>query len=814
MQITSTDIICSHCGETCDSDSIKSETMVFCCIGCKTVYEILSENNLCNYYDLNKNAGVSLKSKNFSGKYDYLEEPKIEAAILDFKSANINKVTLYLPSVHCSSCIWLLENFQKIQNGVYYSQIDFLQKKLNLSYDPTKTTLKIIVELLATLGYEPQINLSSAKKEIKNNSENQKLLLKIGLVGFCMGNIMLLSFPEYFHLNLNIKSDVILQKFFLYLNFLLSLPVYFYGSSDYLKKAWLSAKELIKGQSVYLSVDFPIALGISALFFRSTYETIVLNQAGYWDSLSGLVFFLLLGKWVQQTTFGYLSFERNYTSYFPLAVKVIKSNTQHSYINIDELTKDQIIEIRNEELIPADSILISGTGLIDYSFVTGESIPTEVNLGEKVYAGGKQIGNTIQLEIEKPVSKSYFTQLWNNEAFNKKKATNPTHLADVFSKYFTFIAVSIACFTAVYWHYHNPELQWSAFTAVLMVACPCALTLSMPFTMGAVLRIFGKNKFYVKNQDVIQHLNEIDVVVFDKTGTLTTGKDSEINYKGIPLSETQQKDIKTLVSQSLHPLSKALNSLWNTDIKSDVTPKNYEEIKGKGISGHINENKIRLGSEVWILGKESILDHQKTTVHVEINLKYLGYFEITTPTREGIEKLFIDLNSKYELALLSGDNAASAKQFEKYFNEKNMHFRQSPQDKLDFVKKLQEEGKKVLMVGDGLNDAGALKQSDVGIVIAEDAHAFTPACDAILDADGFKKIFDFLNFGKIALNTVKISFLLSLIYNFLAITWAASGSLSPIKAAIFMPISTITVVGLAVLLTEYFAHKKHLTSWK
>lgn len=795
---------CYHCGSTCDEQDIKIEDKHFCCTGCQTVFEILQENNLCTYYDLNQNAGVSLKAKDFAGKYDYLTSGEIEKQILDFKSDTIANVTFYIPAVHCSSCVWLLENFSKIKGGVINSRLNFIKKQLFISYNPAEVTLKEIVELLATLGYAPLINLDSVNKPQKSNKEHHRLLLRIGVVGFCFGNIMLLSFPEYFKLDLQNNIDAGYQKFFLYLNFVLALPVFFYGASDYLKGAYVSLKENFKGSTKVLSVDIPIAMGISALFVRSTYETFANHSSGYWDSLAGLVLFLLVGKWLQQVTYNYLSFERDYKSYFPLAVKV----KDYGFKNVSELNRSEIIEIHHQELIPADSVLLSDEALVDYSFVTGESAPVEIRKGESVFAGGRQLGAKVELLVEKKASQSYLTELWNNEAFDKEKASRTSNFANLFSKYFTYAAITIAVLTGLYWHFNNQALVWTSVTAVLMVACPCALTLAMPFAMNAAMGIFGKNKFFVKNQNVIQLLTEVDTVAFDKTGTLTEGKSGKVTFTDGNLTDLEMAWIKEAASQSVHPLSKLIAEFLDKRSLPGMSINVFKEIKGKGIEAEIGGNKIRLGSSEF-LGLEDIVK-ESGQVLVEINGKYCGRFTIKSKFRKGWETVLQRLSGLYRLALISGDNDRDKAMVASYFKAGNMHFDLKPQDKLNFIRKNQEAGRKVLMIGDGLNDAGALKQAHVGVALSEDVNAFSPACDVILDSKEFNRLDDFVGFSKIAMNVVRAAFALSILYNIVGLGLASTGNLSPIYAAVFMPLSSMSVVLFAVGCTYLFAKIKKL----
>jgi P-type Cu+ transporter len=801
---------CYHCGEQCPDELLHVEDKHFCCHGCQTVYEILQDNNLCTYYDLNQNAGVSLKAKNFEGKYAYLDTLPIQEQLLDYQSETLNKVTFYIPAVHCSSCVWLLENFNKVRTGVKTTRLNFLRKELSITYNPQEVNLRQIVELLATLGYEPLINLESSEKQSSHNPQQRRLLLQIGVVGFCMGNIMLMSFPEYFHLDLNNLIDATYQRFFLYLNFVLSLPVFFFGASDYLKGAWISLQENLKRTTNVLSVDIPITLGITALFLRSCYETFFNQSAGYWDSLAGLVFFLLTGKWVQQVTYNYLSFERNYKSYFPLAVKVLREDIEQ-YLNVSELKKGDVMTIHHQELIPADSLLVEGRGLLDYSFVTGESEPVEKQKGDMVYAGGRQVGESFKLMVQKPVSQSYLTQLWNNDAFNKEKPIPTTELANAFSKYFTYITFGIAALTGLYWHFNEPALMWKTVTAVLMVACPCALTLSMPFTMNTTMAIFGRNKFYVKNQGVIQLLTEVNEVAFDKTGTLTEGNNGNVHYEGMPLTAAEEHGVWTLASASAHPLSKMIAKYTQTrlakDLPIDSAIVGIRETKGQGIEGVVQDVLVRLGNEMLINVPHSKV-HKHSQVHIEIDGEYKGFFTVEANYRANWQETLNKLKRSFKLVLLSGDNDAERERLSTYFYKDALLFNQKPQDKLNFIKKEQDKNHHVLMIGDGLNDAGALRQSNIGIALSEDVQAFSPACDAILDASQFGKLGDFMSFSRTALSIVKASFILSLVYNFIGIGWAVSGELSPVMAAIFMPISTLTVVLFAVGNTYLFASLK------
>lgn len=791
---SSTKIFCYHCGDECPDELIRINEKIFCCNGCKTVYEILNQHDLCNYYSIENSPGIT-KKYDVKRNLDFLDDPSAKEKFIDFSDGKISKATFSIPQMHCSSCIWILENLYKLNPGIISSQVNFLQKKLFINFSEEKTGLRQIVALLDSIGYEPLLNLEE-KQEEKVKAENKNLYYKIGIAGFCFGNIMLLSFPEY--LSIGTEELPEMKRIFAYINILLSLPVFFYSSLDYFSSAWKGLKKKI------VNIDVPIALGILVLFIRSIIDILFLNGAGYLDSLSGLVFFLLIGKLFQNKTYETLNFERNYKSYFPISVTIRKGNVETT-IPVEKLETGTRIIIRNNELIPADSILIKGNANIDYSFVTGESIPVTKNTGEMIYAGGRQVGGAIELETIKEISQSYLTQLWNSKAFNKEDESRIVSLANSISKHFTFIVLFIAIAGTIYWLFVDSTLAFNAFTAVLIVACPCALALSTPFTLGNTLRIFGRNKFYLKNTHVIEKLASVNHIVFDKTGTITENDSALVSFDG-ELTNDYKSLIKSAVRNSSHPLSRAI---YNYLHDADVTAiESYNEITGEGITATIRGKKVKVGSEKFVAGSKTG-DSNNTRVFISIDDEYPGSFIISNKYREGLKGIISSLENNYEISLLSGDNDSEKENLTKFFaDERELYFRQSPHDKLDYVSNLQANGRKVLMIGDGLNDAGALAKSDVGISISDNINNFSPACDGILDSKSFNRLADFILFSIKSRKVIIASFILSFIYNIVGLSFAVTGSLSPIVAAILMPISSISVVVFTTFSVNFIARKE------
>lgn len=784
---------CFHCGLDATASKITFDDKVFCCNGCKTVYEIFSANDLTCYYDLQQAPGAT--PKDIEGKYNFLENTKIIEQLLEFNDGSTQIVTLYIPHVHCSSCIWILENLNKLNPAISASIVNFGKKTVRVTFNAEMLSLKNLVVLLSSIGYEPFISLedySVGKKHI-----DRSLIYKLGVAGFAFGNVMFLSFPEYFQVGEFWLEQF--KPFFRWLMFAFSLPVVFYSAQDYFVSAYKGLRSRL------LNIDVPIALGIIVLFTRSTIEIIFDLGSGFFDSLTGLLFFLLLGKFFQQKTYAFLSFERDYKSYFPIGITKITSEGKEEAIQVYDIVKGDRLLIRNEELIPVDCILIKGRARIDYSFVTGESRTVSKQSGDKLFAGGKQLEGSIEVDVLKSVEQSYLTQLWSNDVFKKDKSLAFTNITNTISKNFTIGILLIAVVATTFWLVVDSSKAINVFTSVLIIACPCALALAAPFTFGNVLRILGNKKFYLKNASVIEQLAKIDTLIFDKTGTITAHKETTVNYDGLQLSEDETSLLKSTLRGSNHPLSRSLYALL--DAHDIVTLDDFEEHLGKGIQANYKNNTIKVGSAAFV-GHATDAATLNTAVHISANNQYKGKFTFYNAYRKGLSHLFNVLKKDYDLVILSGDNEGEKENLTKLLPTKTkLLFNQKPEDKLEYIKYHQSEGAHVLMIGDGLNDAGALAQSNVGIAISENVNVFSPACDAILDASKFNQLGDFINMSKWALKIIKWSFVMSFIYNSIGLYFAVTGQLSPVVAAILMPLSSISVVAFTTVATNIVGRK-------
>lgn len=794
---------CVHCGQDCGKNPVIFDNKPFCCNGCSMVYQILADRKLNRYYEMMPTPGIRLDQENSAGtRYAYLDNKEIGDKLLDFSDGGISRVNLFIPAIHCSSCIWLLENLHTLHPGIMHSHVNFVRKEVSITFRDTEISLRQLVELLHTIHYIPDISYNREKKD-DHQKANRRMIMKIGVAGFAFGNIMLLSFPDY--LPGGEAIDELMAGTFGIVSFILALPVITYCSSDFFLSAFKSLRKKI------INIDLPLSLGILALFIESSYEIFSGNGTGYMDSLAGLLFFMLIGRWYQSRTYQSLSFDRDYRSYFPIAVTMLRNDTE-VFVQLPEVKTGDIILVRNGELIPVDSVLLEGEGSIDYSFVTGESLPVSKKPGDFVFAGGKQTGAAIRLQVVKEVAQSYLTQLWNEDRLGEESGAQMQTLVNKVSHYFTLVILAIATSSFIYWSFQDIGKAVYIFASILIVACPCALALTIPFTFGNVMRVFGRNGFYIKNTAVIENLTKTDTVVFDKTGTLTHARTMNVMWEGSLLTEHEQQMVRSLARNSTHPLS-VIVSEW-LPVSPLKMVENYREIAGLGIVGSIDNHRVMIGARKFVAGSDLGEESRVSSVYLSIDNKLRGFFKLENSYREGLETVISGFKG-FQQHMVSGDNDSERENLINIFgSDESLHFNQSPVDKLEFINQLKGQGRNVIMIGDGLNDAGALLRADVGITIADDIYHFSPACDAILKSSEFNRLHRFIEFSGISLKVVYASYTISFLYNIVGLSFAVQGLLSPVVAAILMPLSSISVVAFASISVSMLSRFKGLTSPK
>lgn len=802
-------LTCHYCKKPA-LQPVEREGHSYCCLGCMRLDEL---EVLAQTADACQTPGAEAwKGSVENVRWEHLRAPAYRERLIRRDSGGMATTTLYIPDMSCASCVAFLERLPSKHEAIQRSEVNFPRKELRVAFDESRLPLEGLASLLDRLGYPPEVRNG---REEQTPRKDRTLLLRLAVAGTCFVLMMLISFAPSW--GMEIRG---FQEFTGWVNVLLSLPVLFFSARGYFESAW---KALRSGG---LNMDVPIALGMVVLFVRSAGEWFMHSGMGYFDSLSGLAFFLLIGKWYQTSTHSKLSHERDYKSWFPIQVIRISPEGASTAVPISSLRPGDLIRIHHGEIVPADCILVSGSGQMDRSFITGESQPISIQPGQPIEAGGRQIGGAIELKVERPVEQSALTRLWNSDAFQKEHKRSIQDPVDRISRHFTLTVLAIALTTLLYWIGKDAAIAWEAFTATLIVACPCALALSLPFTYGSTLRWLGRAGAYLKNGLVVEQMARVSDLVFDKTGTLTPASTFETQFQclpGITMTADIRRKVASAAGSSAHPLSRAITRLWS---EPRLPLEAYDESPGAGIAAQVEGTSVYLGASDWAgatVADVQALDAafpsaqqgvRTTFSYVSIEGQLIGRFAFTKPLRAGIDEELTDLASYYRLHLISGDSDAEKEAFAKWFPPENMRFQMRPEEKMAYVQTIRTErpGSISAMIGDGLNDAGALKAADLGIAVVDDLYAFSPASDLILDARALRNLGAMLRFARQAQRTVYLLFGISFAYNVIGLYFAVQGLLTPVLAALLMPISSFTVVAVAMGRTRWASRRGGLAA--
>ncbi len=799
-------LACAHCGAPVAKRSFSHVTgshaggdeKEFCCQGCASVYSILRDRDLLGFYDIPENSVASLKEKP-AGDYSYADSDWFRAMFVRKANDGSWSIIMKLPDIHCAACVWLLEKLPDMLEGVTGARINYLRKQLTVSARPGVSVARLI-QLVADLGYAPDFSRES-KATQKLTAYDKSLLRRMALAAFAFGNAMLFSLPEYFSTQL----EASFSKTFIVLNAALSTVVLFYSAGEFFQSAWraLRQKQVV--------IDLPISIGIAAMFVRSASEIFTGTSAGYFDTFTGLIFFLLIGRYVQSRSYAWLNFERDNLLFLPLAVRVEKTEGE-VFASVKDLQPGDTIRLLAGEIAPARCLVLSDAAAADYAFITGESVPVSLRRGDTFEPGGRVVGQSVRLTVAEAVDQAQLNRIWESspregeEVFSRPSGG----FAERILPWFTFTVVAIATGALLYWLPRDSATAWNAFSAVLVITCPCALAMSKPFAFFTVQSALARKGLFLKSASVVEKFFNLKHLVFDKTGTLTTPGKFDIVFEGGhgDLGEFDRTALASLAGESSHPLSRAVGAYLGAGMHS--VPDRFTERPGLGLSGYIEGERYLLGSAAWLMDNRVVVPDApqqgfSSVVCAAKEGTYLGRFLVRNQMRAGLGSTLGNFSARYDLSLLSGDTDAERERFAAAFvgaaRPVRFQFNARPEDKARVIRDLRETGP-VLMVGDGLNDAAALAAADIGMALTEDNSHFSPASDAVLSAEAFGRLPGLVAQARLARRTAITAYALSFAYNAVGISVAVTGQLTPLFCAVLMPVSSLSVIALAFVSAE------------
>ncbi len=786
-------VVCAHCGDPCADGAIVVDERSFCCTGCSSVYQILQSHDMCDYYGIDPKAGISQRTPRYGADaYAVLDDPSVMHRFVEFQRDTTIHLRFEIPSMHCASCVWLLDRLDRFDEGVQSSEVDFMRKTVRVVIDTRRTAASNVAMLLSQLGYEPLLHGegTEAATDHERRLRLRTMYIRIGIAAFAAGNLMMIAAAQYLAVGETI--DPTLKRVFDLLSIALAVPVLLYSAAPWYRSAWGALRHRT------VNLDVPVALGISTLFVRSVIDIAMGSGEGYLDSFAGLVLFLLVGRLFQQKAFDAVSFDRTYRSFFPLSVRVERQGAEH-VVPIDQVSPGDVLHVRNGEVIPCDAVLTSAAAFVDYAFVTGESVPVECSDGALVHAGGRVVGRGARLTAVKNVSQSYLASLWERNG-TKTDRRSYMDISDRFGKWFTAFAIAVAVLGLIAW-LPDWQMALTVFTAVLIIACPCALTIAAPVTLGTAIGRLSLRGIYVRNAVTLMDLTRITAVVFDKTGTLTEAV-HRVQVDHRDLSDEAWQAVQAVAAHSTHPISR---SIAGSSVSSNVS--DVEEVVGQGIRGTSHGYQVAIGRREFVAPGDNQESDTTVAAWLAVNGQLAGAVRITPTLRSGVRAMIATLRKRLAVVLSTGDSDRDRDVFVDAFGPGQMHFEQRPHEKVATITSAKGTNGRVLMVGDGLNDAAAMAAADASVAVTDGTSTLVPACDVVMPAVELQHLPRLLDYAGIMTSVIKASFIFTVFYNAVGLGLALAGLLSPLITAILMPVSSLIVIGISVFGARFYARR-------
>lgn len=787
----------------------------FCCESCAWVSEMLDEGGFATtYYKLTETANPQQRKRAKTAidplLLSALDSPDFIQQYATPVSEGMVQVSLFLDGMYCAACVWLIEQMPQVLPGVQEARADLSRSRLYLTWNPLVRNLSEVVEWLAQFGYAAR-PLSKDKPQQNSQAERQ-LLIRLGVSWAIAGNIMLLAFALYSGLA---KGSPFLAVAAQWMSLILAVPSILYGAKPFYEKAFASLRLAFQtGRWSRLHMDVPIVLGISIGFIYSTYQTFHAQDSLWFDSLAVLIAALLTARWLQLRAhrFAQDAGEQLLTLLPQMARKVSVDaignlNAPYEVCSVEVLKKGDVLTVFAGEVFPADGMVVAGTSRINNAVLTGESKPLRCEVGDLVQAGSSNLSATVQVRVTHAANESRLGQLLKWVGQERGKTPQVVLWADRIGGYFIGGMVLLAALCFLFWYPQNPELAISNTVALLVITCPCALGMATPLAMAIGVGRAAKQGVFIKNSAYIQQLQEADTVILDKTGTLTFG---EMHVASTDVKEKDLRFAAVLETRSQHPIATAfVHHFPNLNAQVEDFTIQEVEVLPKAIKGWVNGKNVWVGqpqflqktfsfNETETLQKAQRIAQQGfSPVGVVIDGVWKGVVAVGDSLRPEASTFIQLLHQQQKTVyLLSGDTQETAEIVGKNLGLKAEHIvgNASPEEKKQRVDELQVNGKQVVMVGDGVNDAGALTAAAVGIAVHGNSNIGMVSADIFVTQEGIKPLLLLFESAPKVLKRVRFNLAFSLLYNLFGAAAAFMGWVNPLIAAIAMPLSSLTVV--------------------
>lgn len=816
---------CFHCGlpatgaSACAGD-VAGEKHLFCCAGCLSVCQVIHDAGLESFYQrLQQREAAMAPPPDAPADIDQYELNEVQQEFVRHLADGSLEANLMVDGIHCAACVWLIEKALAGMRGINRAEVNLVHHRLLLQWRPDQVNLPDVLRRLTALGYAAvPFNLENAEGKLKQ--QNRRLLFRLGFAGFGAMNIMWISIALYAGAFSGISDEY--RHFFHWVSFAIATPVLFYSGGPIITAALRGLRQ------ARLSMYLPVAIGALATYSYSLLQTIEAGPHVYFDTVVTFLFVILVGRYLEALA------RRNASSATlrllelqpRMATRLTADGEER--VSVRKLATGDRLRIRPGDKVPADGLVIDGDSHTDESMLTGESRPVHKRIGDRL-AGGTVNGEApLIMQVEQAGATTVLARIIHLVESAQGSKARVQRLADRIVPWFVFITLLLSACTFLYWWMHSDvDTALLAATAVLIITCPCALGLATPMAIAVSTGFAAKMGVLVRNGEALEGLAEITHVVIDKTGTLTEGRMRVADI----IASTDTDHVLQLAGaverHYSHPLAAAVCRSVESAGLAFIDCREQQLLAGMGVGALVGETDC----EVWI-GNERLMRSRGISVDagmlerctriesemgsallVAADGVVLGLLHIEDQLREGAVAFVADLAQRgVGMTLLTGDSKAAAQHLQQYLSaeaDMPMHVIAEvlPEEKVNEVLRLQQQGECVLMVGDGINDAPALAQADISIAMGGGTDVSMECSDIVLMGSDLRKIPWALSLGQRTLKTVRQNLILSLAYNVVLVPAAMAAWVTPVFAALAMPLSSLLVIGNAILIRRHMSGK-------
>jgi Cu+-exporting ATPase len=777
---------CTHCHLEFDEEVMIKEdgNLYFCCNGCQGVYHLLKDDGLDSFYDKMGNNTIAppLEIKDDSSNFDM---DSFKQRYIKTTPDGFSQIDLIIEGIHCAACIWLNEKVLHDTPGILDASINFTNNKAKIVWDEDTIKLSQIIDKIRSIGYNAY-PYDKSEGEIKSTKKSRDYMLRMSVAIFCSMNIMMIDVAKYTGFFTGMEDDMV--KLVHFAEFIFSTPVLFFSGWIFFKGAYFGLKNKI------INMDFLVSSGATLTYIYSLY--ILFGGVGnsYFDSVAMIITFVLVGKYLEVLgKKGAVDTMDKIKSQIPLEATIIEDDGK-KVVPLDQIKVGDIIEVKTGEKASVDGELITSSATFDQSSISGESLPVLKKQNDIIYSGTINTSNVIRYKATKDYANSTLNTivtLLEDSLASKPQIENTTN---ELSKYFSIAILTLAILSFIGWYIYNGSFENALIItiSVIVIACPCALALATPIASLVGVSWLAQKGLLFKEAKFIETFAKATTVVLDKTGTLTNGNLSVINSNIKDLDKDQLDLLYSLLDSSNHPVSKSVKQylLDNyTDLKN-IDLENIEQIPAVGLKATYKNLEL-FGGKI-----SDAKEYEYTTYSFTINNKLLVTFELEDKIKDDAKQLIEYFKqNNIESIMLTGDNEKVAQKIANKIGIESYHAQLTPIQKADYINKLKEQNKIVVMVGDGINDALALSRSDIAIAMGNGADISIAISDVVILNDSLKGLQDSFYISKRTFSFIKQNLTISLIYNIITIPIAIAGYVIPLVAALSMSLSSLLVVG-------------------